>query len=399
MGMSELDQRSEGKKAAEDRRLEFIQQLSYEMRTPLDAIIELTSLVMHDPIPRSTRDRIEQIDRAANYLSSIVNDTLDISLFESGRLPLDAREFRMSALLEEIRGMTEPRCSAAGISFTIRTSGNLKERYVGDPRRIRQIVLNLLSQSILMTKRGGEISLDVRELRTGKNTADLSFSVIDNGVGIEEKYLPHIFEAFRDAGSDAAGYDSFGLGLTVASDLAALMGGEIRVDSKRDMGTRFTAEIVLGLADAGTETEAEESSGEEGSVLDIDFGNRRILVVEDNPINADITKDLLQLQGFQVEYAPDGEKAVEFVRNAEPGTLDAILMDIRMPVMDGLEAVRRIRELPVVYARSIPIIAMSANAYEEDVEKSIEAGMNVHLSKPVDPQKLFGVLAGIFGIR
>lgn len=376
---------------SQDRRLEFLTNISYEMRTPLNAIMDLTSVILSDRIPLPTKERVRQIDRAAHYLSSIVDDTLDISLFESGRLHLDSEPFSFDELIGSVEELIAPECEKNGINFVCRVSPGVKGSYIGDVRRIRQVLLNLLRHSLLLTQRNGEIVLDARETRGGKNTAELTFAVIDNGLGIDAKYLPHLFEPLPPTDEEEAS-DGYGLGLAVAADLVELMGGSIHADSKRGVGTRFTVEISVGM----TEDDAMEAIVPEGpSSLDIDFQNRRILLVEDNPINAEVTQDLLELHGFLVEHAANGEEAVKLFEDSRPGTYDAILMDIRMPVMSGLEAVGEIRSFDRPDSDNVPIIAMSANAFAEDVQRSLDAGMNVHLSKPVDPEKLFSVLADL----
>lgn len=391
--MADLEQKENDRTNEEmrDRRLEFLTNISYEMRTPLNAIMDLTSVILSDRIPLPVKERVRQIDRAAHYLSSIVDDTLDISLFESGHLHLDSEPFNFDELIGSVEELISPECDKAGISFVCRVSPSVKGTYVGDVRRIRQILLNLLRHSLLLTQNGGEIVLDARETRSGKSSAELTFAVIDNGLGIDEKYLPHLFEPLPTADEEVAG-DGYGLGLAVAADLVQLMGGTIRVDSRRGVGTRFTVEISVGMS----EDDALEAIVPEGpSSLDIDFQNRRILLVEDNPINAEVTQDLLELHGFLVEHAANGEEAVKLFEESRPGTYDAILMDIRMPVMSGLEAVGEIRSFDRLDSDNVPVIAMSANAFAEDIQRSLDAGMNVHLSKPVDPEKLFSVLADL----
>lgn len=372
---------------AAKRAMGLLMTVSHEVREPLNAITELTELALSGSLPASTRGQLRRIGEATRYISDIMSDLLDLSMFETGRLALSPKEFQLDPLIRETADLFSVRCKAAGVSFTCRVSPKVREAYVGDAGRIRQIVTNLLGSALSHTSRGGEIILDVRQTREGHHSADLTFAVIDNGEGYEPEALQHLTDVYQtDENADV----EHTLGLTITSDLVQLMGGTMTVDSKVHVGTRITVEISLALPDGQTGGPKEN---EEPSAIDIDFQGRRILLVEDNQINAEVTADMLAAHGFRVEHAVNGEEAVTLFESAGSGFYDAILMDIRMPRMNGLDAVRRIRASKHADAKDIPIIAMSANAFAEDIEKSLAAGMNAHLSKPVDQETLFRCLA------
>ena len=371
---------------AAKRAMGLLMTVSHEVREPLNAITELTELALRGSLPASTRGQLRRIGEATRYISDIMSDLLDLSMFETGRLALSPKEFQLDPLIRETADLFSVRCKAAGVSFTCRVSPKVREAYVGDAGRIRQIVTNLLGSALSHTSRGGEIILDVRQTREGHHSADLTFAVIDNGEGYEPEALQHLTDVYQtDENADV----EHTLGLTITSDLVQLMGGTMTVDSKVHVGTRITVEISLALPDGQTGGPKEN---EEPSAIDIDFQGRRILLVEDNIVNAEIASVILEQFGVKVDVAENGKIGYETVRDAGPGTYDAVLMDIQMPVMNGYESTRAIRTLEGDYFAALPVIAMSANAYDEDVKDCLAAGMNAHIAKPFQPDALVKLL-------
>ena len=291
-------------------------------------------------------------------------------------------DFDMREMLETVRELIAPQAQAKRIEFTQDIS--LEHRWFqADRMRISQVLINLLGNAVKFTPEQGKVRLTVREDRTGTGKPLVRFAVRDTGVGIAKEEQERVFRAFEQAGVNASKQQGTGLGLSISSRLVQLMGSSIQLDSTPGEGSTFSFSVPLALGrPIEGETRAEE----------ISFDGYRILVVEDNELNAEIAQCLLEERNFEVECVGDGAQAVERIRATPPGTYDVILMDIMMPVMDGLEATRVIRSMEREDCHTIPIIAMSANAFDDDLKKSVECGMNGHLAKPVEVDKLYQVL-------
>jgi len=504
----------------------FLSNMSHEIRTPMNAIIGLDSIALNDTsISAQTREYLEKIGTSAHHLLGIINDILDMSRIESGRLTIKNEEFSFSKTLEQVNTIISGQCRDKGLSYECRTRGQIDEYYIGDDMKLRQVMINILGNAVKFTPEGGTVSFIIEDVARMDNKATLRFTISDTGIGMSREYLPRLFDAFSQEDSSSTNrYGSAGLGMPITKSIVELMNGAIEVESEKGKGTTFTvtvtltqanhpgaepgdielrphemsvlvidddriacehAEVILGqvgiscesvlsgreavemvrmrharredynliLVDwkmpemDGLETtrqirtivgpdtpiiiltsynwedieqEAREAGVDTfaakplfaGTVMDefreafkrknarlvrdtVDLKGRRILLAEDVMVNAEIMMMVLSMREMEVEHAENGRIAVDMFRSHEPGYYDAILMDMRMPEMDGLEATRTIRELDRPDAKSIPIIALTANAFDEDVQRSMQAGLDAHLSKPVEPELLFETLENL----
>ncbi len=501
----------------------FLSNMSHEIRTPMNAIIGLNNIAMNDPsASEKVKEYLEKIGASAQHLLGIINDILDMSRIESGRMMIRQEEFSFSKGLEQVNTMISGQCREKGLNYDCQIIGQVDEYYIGDVMKLKQVLINILGNAVKFTPEGGTVRLVIEEGPRLDRKATLKFVISDTGIGMSREYLPHIFEAFsQEDASSTSRYGSTGLGLPITKSIVELMNGHIEVESEKGKGTVFTvtvplgeserksapsaegdldprelsvlvidddrvalehAEIVLGQIGIGCETaesgwegidkvrirhgrqedydlilidwrmpemdgvettrqirsvvgsntpiiiltsfnwddiaEEAKSAGVDtfvakplfaGTVMDefreafrrknealekktTDLKGRRVLLAEDVPVNAEIILMLLSMREMEADHAENGKIAVELFGSHEPGYYDAILMDMRMPEMDGLEATRRIRAMDRADAKTIPIIALTANAFDEDVQRSMQAGLNAHLSKPVAPDALFETL-------
>ena len=501
----------------------FLSNMSHEIRTPMNAIIGLNNIAMNDPSASDkVKEYLEKIGASAQHLLGVINEILDMSRIESGRMTIEQEEFSFAKCLEQVNTMISGQCREKGLAYDCTIHGQVDDYYVGDAMKLKQVMINILGNSVKFTPAGGEVSLQIEESARYDNKAVLKFTFRDTGIGMSEEYLPHLFEAFsQEDSSTTSRYGSTGLGMPITKSIVELMNGRIDVASEKGKGTTFTVTVPLGQSDRkrtqsdkdefdpgklsvlvidddrialehavivlgqiGIRCETAESGwegvdkvrvnhsrrddydlilvdwrmpemdgiettrqirgivGQEtpiiiltsfnwddiageareagvdtfvakplfaGSVMDefreafrrknellekqtADLKGKRVLVAEDVPVNAEILLMLLSMREMEAELAENGQIALDMFTASEPGYYDAILMDMRMPVMDGLEATRRIRSLDRPDAAGIPIIALTANAFDEDVQRSMQAGLNAHLSKPVTPETLFRTL-------
>ena len=503
----------------------FLSNMSHEIRTPMNAIIGLDTIALNDPdISQKTREYLTGIGDSAEHLLNLINDILDMSRIESGRMILKNEEFSFSKLLEYVNTMISGQCSEKGLDYQCYINGQVDDYYIGDSMKLRQVLINILGNAVKFTPAGGKIDMTVERTAQYDGKSTLKFVISDTGIGMSKEYLPHLFDAFtQEAGSGSNQYGSSGLGLAITRNIVEMMNGNIEVESEKGKGSTFT--VVLTLMDSDRQREENDGielqlhemtvlivdddpvareharlvlekagiaseiagSGEEAvrmvqlrharrepynlilvdwkmpdmdgvettrrireivgnesaiiiltaykwdDVLDeavqagvdsfiakplfatnlleefkeairrkgavgtkdavsVDLSGRRILLAEDVEINAEIMKMVLQMRGMETEVAENGRIAVDLFASHPEGYYSAILMDMRMPEMDGLEATRTIRALHREDAKTIPIIAMTANAFDEDVQRSLQAGLNAHLSKPVKPDALFETL-------
>ena len=506
----------------------FLSNMSHEIRTPMNAIIGLDSLALNEPdISGQTRDYLEKIGSSANHLLALINDILDMSRIESGRMTLKNEEFAFSKLIEQICTIFSGQCADRGQSFSCQVIGQPDDYYIGDNMKLRQVLINILGNAVKFTPEGGSVDFTAECASRFDGKSTLRFVIRDTGIGISREFLPHIFEAFTQEDSSATNkYGSSGLGMAITKSIVEMMNGDIRVDSEKGVGTTFTVTVTLldadHPADAHGDVEfrpsemnvlvidddpvacdhaklvlekvgiASETAGSGGEAVEMvrvrharrdpyklilvdwkmpdmdgiettrqireivgnesaiiiltayrwddvydeavaagvdsflpkplfassiieefhealakknllgirkpnraDLKGRRILLAEDIMVNAEIMMMVLQMREMEVEHAENGRIALEMFENHPEGYYDAILMDMRMPEMDGLEATGRIRALARTDAKSVPIIALTANAFDEDVQRSLQAGLNAHLSKPVEPEVLYETLESL----
>ena len=376
----------------------FLSRMSHEIRTPINAIIGLDSIALRDEsISPHTRDELNKIGASARHLLSIVNDILDMSRIESGRMELREEKFSFRDFLEQICIIVDGQCEDKGLRFVCSREEGLEEYYIGDSLKLKQVLINVLGNSVKFTDAPGTITLNVAQTACNDERATLRFEMTDTGIGMDKEFIPRLFEAFsqEDTGNTTR-YGGSGLGMAITRSFVEMMGGTIRVESEKGLGSSFTVTVTVGRA---KENEKAATAGKDAKSAEVLPDRLHLLIVEDQEMNAEVLADLLELENMSSEWAENGRRGVEMFAESEKGRFDAILMDMRMPVMDGLTATRKIRKLNRPDASTIPIIALSANAFEEDVRQCLEAGMNAHLSKPVDLDRLKETLGRLLETR
>ena len=507
----------------------FLSNMSHEIRTPMNAIIGLNNIALNDPTAsEEVKKYLEKSGASAQHLLGIINDILDMSRIESGRMTVKSEEFSFAKALEQVNTIISGQCRDKGLIYDCRIVGQIDTYYVGDVMKLKQVLINILGNAVKFTPEGGTVSFLIEEGSRFDGKAVVKFVISDTGIGMSKEYLPHIFEAFsQEDSSSTSKYGSTGLGMPITKSIVELMNGTITVDSEKGIGTTFTvtvtfgesdrkssdtengtlvphnmsvlvidddqialehAEIILGQVglscetaesgwegidkvrirhgrredydlilidwkmpemdgiettrqirsivgsdtpiiiltsfnwddiadeakDAGVDTfvpkplfadnvmeEFREAFRRKNETLvnkTADLEGRRILLAEDVAVNAEIMMMVLSMREMEVDLAENGQTAVDLFAEHEPGYYAAILMDMRMPVMDGLEATRIIRSMEKEDAKTIPIIALTANAFDEDVQQSLQAGLNAHLSKPVEPEALYETLEKLISI-
>lgn len=380
---------SEALEAANQTKTEFLSRMSHEIRTPMNAIIGLTTIASDHMDERAkVEDCLAKIGTSSKQLLSIINDVLDMSKIEDGKMVVNSAPFQLHQLMENISSLYAVRCEEKGVTFDICFSdtGVEEECLIGDITRVQQILLNLIYNAEKFTKKDDSIRLSVIKEKAGEDRVMIQFIVADTGIGMKKEFLDRLFVPFeQEDQSFTRQYGGTGLGMSITKNLVELMDGTIQVESELGCGSRFTVKLPFAILQKKQEDPREdlEQDVEEEPI------KCHILLCEDNMMNTEIAVYLLEEGGATVECAENGKIAVEKFFVSEPGTYDVILMDIMMPVMDGLEACRMIRGSDRPDAGDIPIIAITANAYDEDKRKSKDAGMNDHLSKPIEPQRLY----------
>ena len=392
-------------KAAEQASLaksEFLSRMSHEIRTPMNGIIGMTEIARQNTDnSQKVDDCLKKVSLSSNHLMSLINDVLDMSKIESGKIQLKNELFNLRLFLENIESIYSIQAEEKEIDFKISLFGSIDEFIEGDSLRLNQILTNLLSNAFKFTPKGGRIVLGVSELKHEENLILLRFSVKDTGIGIKEENLEKIFEAFEQENAEITHkFGGTGLGLSIVRRFSELMGGCVTVHSEYGKGSEFEVELPFTVTENSHMIDWKiEKSVNKMSVENktYNFEGKHILLAEDNELNREIAVELLgTATGATIDEAEDGQKAVALFSESEVNYYDLILMDVQMPKLDGFEATKRIRAMKRSDAGVVPIFAMTANAFAEDEEKSRQAGMNAHLSKPLEISAVLAAMNEIF---
>lgn len=379
-----LEKAEETAKAKSD----FLSRMSHEIRTPMNAIIGLTSLTKRmEDTPEAVGRNLNKIDTSAKFLLSLVNDILDMSKLQSDKMVIQSEPFSLNRLIQQIEDIFGLQAEEKALKLSFFKSWN-KDGFIGDETRLAQVLVNLLSNACKFTPEGGTIQCSVQEKHRSQTHASLEFRVKDTGIGMREEDLARIFDSFEQLAQNEHRVQGTGLGLAISSNLVRLMGGVLEVSSQPGKGSEFfftlelplASEVQTGYRDAGNSKAGMRLSG------------MHILLAEDNDLNAEIVLSLLELEGVQADWASDGQKAVERFADSQQGFYQAILMDVQMPVLNGLDATAQIRRMNRKDAREVAIIAMTANSFQEDRENALAAGMDGFIAKPFEADQLIQTL-------
>ena len=384
-----LSEALQGAKQANLAKSVFLSHMSHDIRTPLNAIIGVTALALEETHnPESVEDYLNKANSASKLLLGLVNDILDMSKIENKAIELHPSRYEYSEFIGNINTIISPLCQQKNIEF-IFTTGIHTVPIIVDKVRFNQIFLNFLSNAVKFTPEGGVVEFNIRDLKMTNNIISCAYTIIDNGIGMSKDFQENLFKPFSQeycAKSNIT--QGTGLGMSIAKNLVELMGGTLSVNSELGKGTEICINLDLEIASSTDERVNSHKYEDDLAVLQ----GKKVLLVEDHPINAEIAKKLLNKKGVIIICAENGQIALDRFIGYEEGYFDAILMDIRMPIMDGLEATKAIRALDRNDAKKIPIIAMTANAFDEDRQATLEAGMVAHIAKPINPQELWSVL-------
>lgn len=374
----------------------FLNSMSHDIRTPMNAIVGFTALAEeHITETERVRDYLRKISVSSKHLLSLINDVLDMSRIESGNVKMEQNRMCLAELLHELQTIVHTDVYDKQLNYDVINNSDTGRIIIGDKLRLNQILLNLVSNAIKFTPKGGRITLRINEELTDDNQVLYQIDVEDTGIGMSKDFLPHVFEPFvREQTSTISKIQGTGLGLSITKKLIDLMGGSITVQSVEGRGTVFSVSLSFEISEqAESKLEPQCNVSEQKR---ISFEGKRVLLVEDNELNQEIAEAILQMVGFEVEIADDGFKAVELVQGAQAGYYDLVLMDIQMPVMNGYDATRAIRALDNPVLANIPIVAMTANAFEEDRRAALACGMNEHIAKPINVPRLVEVVGELF---
>ena len=365
----------------------FLATMSHELKTPMNVILGLDALALKNPdLLPETRDQLKKIDLSARHLLGLIRNMLEMNELENGQAALKNEEFSLNDALDQVDAIIATLCTAKGLHYEPMLPKTRDYLFFGDVTQLKESLLSVLSNAVKYTDSPGTVRFAAEVESGAEGIRNCRFTVSDTGIGMDPEFLPRVFEAFsQEENGSTTRFGGSGLSLAVTRKMVELMGGTIRVQSQKNVGTVFTLEIPMRCVRETSQSHREET---ETATLE----GKRVLIVEDLPENAEIVADLLELEGVETERAENGQVAVEMMEKAAENYYDAILMDLRMPVMDGLEATRRIRALERKDARTVPIIALTANSFESDVRASLSAGMNAHLAKPADAELLYNTL-------
>ncbi len=377
---------------------QFLFNMSHDILTPMNAILGYTNLARNETDPDQIRSYLDKIDGSGQHLLALINDVLEMSRIESGRVELEFVPLDLCAVFDGMRDLFSEQMKQKNLDFRVH-AGQIQHRYVwADRKNLNRVLLNLLSNAYKFTPEGGAITASILESGAVENgSASYEIRIQDTGIGMSREFAEKMFNAFeRERTSTVSGIEGTGLGLSITKSIVDLMGGTIEVLTAPGSGTQIIIRLRFRLAEAKDVPDGEEASADRASEeAGIDFSAKRLLLVEDNLVNLEIARMILEQAGFTVETAENGQVAVEMVAASQPGCYDAVLMDIQMPVMDGYEATRAIRALEDRSLAAVPILAMTANAFREDVLAAKEAGMQAHIAKPIDVGVLMKTLTTV----
>ncbi len=383
-----LKEAAEEARSANQAKSEFLSHMSHDIRTPINGIMGMTEIALKN-ISDATRveDCLGKISNSSQHLLSLINDVLDMSRIESGKITVNSAPMNMIATTEECASIIGGQLQGRDIEL-IREFGDFAHpNLIGDELHLRQILINILGNSVKFTPDGGKIYFRIRETGSADGRAHFHFEIEDTGIGMKPEFLQHIWEPFaQEDGGNRTNYRGTGLGMAITRQFVDMMGGTITVESQLNIGSKFVINLSFDIDQhAATAAEMPEET-------EFHLEGMRVMLVEDNELNAEIAQFILEEVGIIVTCVENGQLALEMFQNQAAGSFDLILMDIMMPVMNGLDATRAIRELDRPDAKTIPIVAMTANAYEDDIRHAREAGMNGHLAKPIDTDLLYRTL-------
>lgn len=369
----------------------FLSNMSHDIRTPMNAIIGYTTIALREPdLPKSVESYLEKIDFSSRHLLSLINDVLDMSRIESGKMEIEPEPGDIVGALDKIRTIFHMQMEEKKINFTVDASDVTDRTVIFDENRLMRVLLNLISNAYKFTPEGGSVTVSLRQTASGGD-ASFELKVADTGIGMSPEFAQNVFRAFeRERNKTVSGIQGTGLGMAITKNFIDLMGGSIKVDTVQGSGTTFTVDLKFPVCEMTADAEqAQENEAE------VDFTGKKLLIVDDNPVNREIACMLLEASGFVTETAENGKEAFEKIKEFAPDCpFDAVLMDVNMPEMNGYDATRHIRTLDGV-AGSVPVIAMSANAFAEDVQDAKDAGMNAHVAKPVEIDVLLKTLRSL----
>ena len=381
--------------AASKAKSSFLAAMSHEMRTPMNSIIGMSTIGKNAGDLEGKNNALDKIIESSTYLLGVINDVLDMSKIESNKLELANVSFDLNASINKAVSLIQFSIDEKRFKFSLKLDDTMPCYFIGDDQRLTQVITNLLANAVKFTPDEGSISLSVSLIQEKDGICELRFEVADTGIGISPKYHEKIFDSFEQAEKGTTRkYGGTGLGLVISKSIIELMGGRIWVESKLGKGSQFIFTVKLSRDLQKSHLQSDFKDKEEVSIEDIynNFKGKRVLLAEDIEINREILVTLLDGTGLIIDTAENGVEAVEMVR-ADPDKYHLIFMDMQMPVMDGLEATRQIRALPAVCDRMLPIIAMTANVFQDDIAKCRAAGMDDHIGKPINLSNVLGKLS------
>ena len=379
----------EAEKANESRSM-FLSSVSHDMRTPLNGIISFTNFALEEPDTSRKQSYLEKIKLSSKLLLNLINDTLELSRIESGKVVLKPEVISTDDLVNSITAGVKVNADTKNVELEVMVDKHMPAQLKVDVLRMQELCLNLLSNAVKFTPSGGNVAFRLEWLEGRTDGMTCRITVRDNGIGISKEFQEKLFEPFSQENAGTGNNVGSGLGLSIVKRYVQLMGGTITVDSEQGRGTTFVMCLPLEAA-------TEKAASKQEEIVEVSFEGMHILLAEDNFLNAEIATILLEEKGATVEHAEDGEVALNKYMDAPGGTYDVILMDLRMPNMNGIQATKEIRKLSRLDSDTIPIVAMTADAYDDDIRRCLEAGMNGHVAKPVDPVKLFSTISRVVG--